>query len=66
MTDTSNITTARDIVIDAIDESGALGVGQSPLPEDTNKIFVPPAEYNYRFTSHNLDRVTVFKSIFLK
>lgn len=33
-------TIARDIVIDAIDESGALGVGQSPLPEDLNKIFV--------------------------
>lgn len=32
-------TIAKDIVIDAIDESGALGVGQSPLPEDLNKIF---------------------------
>lgn len=33
------MTVARDIVIDAIDESGALGVGQTPLSEDVDKIF---------------------------
>ncbi len=34
------MTTARDIVIDAITESGAKGIGQVPLPEETNDIFV--------------------------
>lgn len=33
------MTTARDIVTDAIDEAGALGVGQTALAEDIDKIF---------------------------
>ncbi len=33
------MTTARDICIDAISESGALGVGQTPLAEDINAAF---------------------------
>jgi hypothetical protein len=33
------MTTARDICIDAIKESGALGVGQTPLAEEINDIF---------------------------
>lgn len=33
------MTTARDLCLDAIAESGALGVGQTPLSEDINAIF---------------------------
>lgn len=33
------MTTARDLCIDAISESGAIGVGQVPLSEDINAIF---------------------------
>lgn len=31
--------TARQIVADALDEAGLVGVGQTALPEDTNKVF---------------------------